>query len=109
MPGCASASWVPWTYAPTTAPPSTPAAPAQRLIDGLYGTEPPGGAANALTVYEEARRTLADELGADPSPELAALHLELLRGTELERPRLPVQPGRRHQAAGVPFLETGRE
>ncbi|MCD9876688.1 BTAD domain-containing putative transcriptional regulator [Streptomyces guryensis] len=50
-----------------------------------------GRPAEALTVYEDARRTLADELGADPSRELSALHLELLQGCEPERRRLPVQ------------------
>ena len=34
----------------------------------------------ALLVYERTRETLADELGVDPSPELAALHVALLRG-----------------------------
>ncbi|MGW5251794.1 BTAD domain-containing putative transcriptional regulator [Streptomyces sp. NPDC004012] len=51
-----------------------------------------GRSAEALTVYEEARRTLAEELGADPSPELSGLHQELLRG-EGSAPgaRLPAQ------------------
>ncbi|MEU4508603.1 BTAD domain-containing putative transcriptional regulator [Nonomuraea wenchangensis] len=40
-----------------------------------------GRQAEALTVYDETRRLLADELGADPSTELAALHLEILRGS----------------------------
>ncbi|MFD6158392.1 BTAD domain-containing putative transcriptional regulator [Nocardia sp. NPDC060256] len=34
----------------------------------------------ALLAYERMRETLADELGVDPSPELAALHVALLRG-----------------------------
>ncbi|GAA3049025.1 hypothetical protein GCM10017562_09380 [Streptomyces roseofulvus] len=39
-----------------------------------------GRAAEALAAYEEVRRTLADRLGADPGPELRALHEELLAG-----------------------------
>ena len=36
----------------------------------------------ALTVYEQMRERLADQLGADPSAELAAVHLEILRAGE---------------------------
>ncbi|MEU7021545.1 BTAD domain-containing putative transcriptional regulator [Streptomyces sp. NPDC046203] len=39
-----------------------------------------GRQARALAAYEEVRAALADELGADPSPELAAAHLAVLRG-----------------------------
>lgn len=37
-----------------------------------------GNRAEALLVYERCRRLLVEELGADPSPETQALHLELL-------------------------------
>ncbi|MFI7546555.1 BTAD domain-containing putative transcriptional regulator [Actinoplanes sp. NPDC049599] len=47
------------------------------LIRALVGTGHPG---RALTVFERIRAELADTLGADPSAELTALHLELLRG-----------------------------
>ncbi|MFI6297019.1 BTAD domain-containing putative transcriptional regulator [Nonomuraea sp. NPDC050790] len=39
----------------------------------------------ALTVYQRTRERLADELGADPSAELSALHTALLRGEIGER------------------------
>ncbi|MEU6843959.1 BTAD domain-containing putative transcriptional regulator [Streptomyces sp. NPDC046716] len=67
------------------------------LSERLYGLlmrtlHAAGRSAEALRVYEEARRTLTDELGADPSAELAALHLELLRGQEPVRVRgVPAQ------------------
>lgn len=43
-----------------------------------------GRDSEALLVYQRAREALADALGADPSPELSAVHLALLRG-ELRR------------------------
>ncbi|WP_406365422.1 BTAD domain-containing putative transcriptional regulator [Streptomyces sp. NBC_00645] len=66
------------------------------LSERLYGQlmralHAGGRPAEALTVYEEARRILADELGTDPSPELSALHLELLQGAEPARRRVPAQ------------------
>ncbi|MFE3001199.1 BTAD domain-containing putative transcriptional regulator [Nocardia sp. NPDC059246] len=39
-----------------------------------------GRGAEALVVYQRVREALADELGVDPSPELSALHVALLRG-----------------------------
>ena len=49
-----------------------------------------GRVPEALAAYERTRRTLADELGIDPSPALQAAHLALLRGEPLDRsPRRP--------------------
>ncbi|MGW4471633.1 AfsR/SARP family transcriptional regulator [Nonomuraea sp. NPDC004354] len=53
-----------------------------------------GRGAEALEAFEDARRTLADQLGADPSPALANLHLSLLRDTHA--------PGHRRPAADRP-------
>jgi len=39
-----------------------------------------GRDSEALLVYQRVREALADALGVDPSPELAALHVALLRG-----------------------------
>ncbi|WP_225827594.1 BTAD domain-containing putative transcriptional regulator [Streptomyces naphthomycinicus] len=48
-----------------------------------------GGQAEALVVFEGTRRHLADELGADPSAELTALHRELLSPGPAPSPAAP--------------------
>ncbi|MEV6005834.1 BTAD domain-containing putative transcriptional regulator [Streptomyces sp. NPDC051976] len=48
-----------------------------QFMRALYGS---GRQSEALEAYEDARRELADSLGADPGPELAAVHLAVLRG-----------------------------
>ncbi|QUQ64890.1 ATP-binding protein [Kutzneria sp. CA-103260] len=73
-----------------------------------------GRSAEALEVFEDARTLLADELGADPSPDLADVHLAVLRAEPVQRlRRLPAQltsfvgrvEERDHVAA---LLDTGR-
>ncbi|MEU8017419.1 BTAD domain-containing putative transcriptional regulator [Micromonospora parva] len=51
-----------------------------------------GRPAEALAEFEDARQTLAEQLGVDPSAELAAIHLAVLRGAE-RRAAQPVLPG----------------
>ncbi|MFD9793188.1 BTAD domain-containing putative transcriptional regulator [Streptomyces sp. NPDC059070] len=59
-----------------------------------------GRTADALLAYENARRTLADALGADPGPELAALHQELLSPAPAPAPTPERRP--------APTAATGR-
>jgi predicted ATPase/DNA-binding SARP family transcriptional activator len=53
----------------------------ERLVAALMRALNAAGRDNeALQLYQRTRETLADELGADPSPELSGLHVRLLRG-----------------------------
>ncbi|NGO71726.1 BTAD domain-containing putative transcriptional regulator [Streptomyces boncukensis] len=63
-----------------------------------------GRQAEALSVYDELRKRLADELGVDPSPELAALHQAILEhDAALQAP--PASPERRYGEPAVPLTD----
>jgi predicted ATPase/DNA-binding SARP family transcriptional activator len=71
-----------------------------QLMRALYVA---GRQADAIAVYEDTRRTLADSLGVDPSPALAEVHLSILRGTEtaaLQPP--PVTPDHDRPRTNLP-------
>ena len=67
----------------------------------------------ALAVYEQVRERLADELGADPSADLAALHLEILRTGEVTGAPSAGGQGRagagRESGDGRGFLSAGTD
>jgi predicted ATPase/DNA-binding SARP family transcriptional activator len=60
---------------------------AARLMRALHAC---GRRGAALEAYEQARERLADQLGADPSAELSALHLDILRADP--RPAAQARP-----------------
>jgi predicted ATPase/DNA-binding SARP family transcriptional activator len=62
--------------------------PRAQLVRALSAA---GRPADALAAFDDARRTLADELGADPGPDLAEAHLAALRGED-EKPAISALP-----------------
>ncbi|WP_166346075.1 BTAD domain-containing putative transcriptional regulator [Phytoactinopolyspora limicola] len=71
----------------------------ERLVAALIqALAAAGRPAEALEVYERTRVDLAETLGADPSPELAAVHTAVLRGelssTTRDLPAAPPDPDR---------------
>ncbi|WP_422769042.1 AfsR/SARP family transcriptional regulator [Plantactinospora sp. WMMC1484] len=70
-----------------------------QLMRALYAG---GRRAEALASFEEARRLLAEQLGSDPSAELAALHVALLRDAGKEGP-----PLQQKTISGGPSLPAG--
>jgi predicted ATPase/DNA-binding SARP family transcriptional activator len=61
-----------------------------QLMRALYAG---GRQTEALATFEDARRTLAEELGVDPSTELAAVHVAVLRADESLLPRQAARQG----------------
>ncbi|WP_182897613.1 BTAD domain-containing putative transcriptional regulator [Microbispora sp. H10830] len=62
-----------------------------QLMRALYAA---GRPAEALAAYDDARRVLAEELGADPSAELSAIHLAVLRSDPALTPASAAPGGR---------------
>ncbi|MEV0196658.1 BTAD domain-containing putative transcriptional regulator [Nonomuraea sp. NPDC050691] len=67
-----------------------------------------GRQAEALELFERTRRTLADELGVDPGPELRAAHLAVISG-EVRAQAPPVQARQRGNVRAPRTSFIGRE
>ncbi|MEU6123279.1 BTAD domain-containing putative transcriptional regulator, partial [Streptomyces sp. NPDC047123] len=68
----------------------------ERLVAALMRSLAAAGRdSEALLAYERTREELAGALGVDPSPELAALHVALLRGELGREKAAPAPEGRR--------------
>nr|WP_221379239.1 BTAD domain-containing putative transcriptional regulator [Actinoplanes polyasparticus] len=68
-----------------------------------------GRPAEALAAYADARRILADELGADPSPALTAAYLDVLRGQTADAPADPPLKGAPRTLPATVADFTGRD
>ncbi|MEU9100621.1 BTAD domain-containing putative transcriptional regulator [Streptomyces sp. NPDC048361] len=68
-----------------------------------------GRPAEALAAYESVRATLADELGADPGPELRAIHAELLNPVAEPPPPAPAPVRGNLRARLTSFVGRGAE
>lgn len=69
------------------------------LMRGLAGT---GRGNEALALYEAVRERLAERLGTDPSPDLQAVHLAILRGESSVRDDEPVAESAMPQSPPMP-------
>ncbi|GAA3169622.1 BTAD domain-containing putative transcriptional regulator [Nonomuraea roseoviolacea subsp. carminata] len=67
-----------------------------------------GRQAEALELFERTRRTLADELGVDPGPELRAAHVAVVSG-DVPTPEPPAPPRRRGNVRAPRTSFIGRE
>jgi predicted ATPase/DNA-binding SARP family transcriptional activator len=82
----------------------------ERLVGALMrAMSQAGRPAEALIVYERTRQTLADQLGADPSSELSAVHTSVLRG-HIGKPPAPTREAGRRTNLPTPLTSfVGRD